>query len=551
MAYYINPNRSGIEEVRTLGDGASMNLRWNRAYPSTRTNKIAYNIYVGRDPVDYTYPEDLFNEYPTFVVIDDNTTDRDFYEFESGGLYFFGVRAVEWDPSLIDSTYLPLDPIQNLYYSTNTRYYPKSLLAQDMTTSSLEIKIEDASAFPPTGLIIIGAEIIQYASVDYVTNTLSIASIASRGLYNSTIREHLIDGYDGLFERDPNVFLWLGPEEKNTRIFMGPASQEFTGPAFNFVDGYRERTKDTVTSDLSGSEAYNINFPKYDYSGYHRTDPNLLLSGACVGSYIGGEIGCVDGYTGVKRTVRGLNLQERINQQLEMLLESTGEPFVLIRRRRTGVYCSCMTPTNEQPDDRCPYCSGTGFIYGWAQYFYPRRSDGRILIRVSPNNEDVKLLDTGYESEFNTEFWTLNVPTIKDRDVLVRFDQDDNEEFRYEVLNVGRNMTFNRLQGLQKMQVQRVRKTDPIYQIPIFRNTSLFPAKLITSVSSTSGIPAHSHEIVINESITSASQINQVTSVSMGHSHVVRNGVIVSTSTNYSPSSPYILGHTHDIYIPI
>jgi hypothetical protein len=275
----------------------------------------------------------------------------------------------------------------------------------------------------------------------------------------------------------------------------------------------------------------------YDYAGYHRTDPVQLFDGTCVGSYIGGEMGCIDAYGNVNM-LRGFSMQDHNNQRQEVLLSTTGRPAVLIKRQRTGITCACYLPSSEYPDDRCPKCHGGKFVLSYEQYFNPRRSDGRIMVRVGPADEDVKMYEGGLESEFPTELWTLTVPTIKDRDVLVLFDQEDNEEFRYEVLSVTRNNTLFGQMGGQKMKVQRIRKYDPAYQIRVFRDTAMFPTKLNTTIGFAVGIPPHTHEIVISEKILSSSQINQTTAIIQGHNHQICAGVVQQ-----------VLGHTHAILL--
>src|SRR5690606_28419768 len=135
--------------------------------------------------------------------------------------------------------------------------------------------------------------------------------------------------------------------------------------------------------------------------------------------------------------------------------------------------------------------------------------------------------------------WTLTVPTIKNRDIIVLFDEDNNEEFRYEVMTVTRNNTLVGLNGGQKLRVSRIRKFDPAYQIRIFRDTSDFPSKLNTSIGFTTGIPPHTHEIVINEKVLSVNQINQTTGISQSHNHPIINGQVME-----------VLGHTHTIILP-
>jgi hypothetical protein len=276
----------------------------------------------------------------------------------------------------------------------------------------------------------------------------------------------------------------------------------------------------------------------YDYAGYHRTDPVQLLNGTCVGSYLGGEQGCIDGY-GNFQIFRGMSLQDQNTQRQEILLSVTGRDAILIRRVQTGITCSCYLASSEYQDDRCPKCYGTKFVFGYQQYFNPRISSGRIRVRIGPTPEGLKMYEAGLESEFPIDVWTLTVPTIKMRDVIVLFDQTGvNEEFRYEVTEVNRNNTIVGLQGGQKFRAIRVRKTDPIYQIRVFRDSSMFPSKLNTSIGFVTGIPPHTHEITVSEKITAVNQINQTTDISASHNHPIVNGVVME-----------VLGHTHTIII--
>ena len=74
-------------------------------------------------------------------------------------------------------------------------------------------------------------------------------------------------------------------------------------------------------------------------------------------------------------------------------------------------------------------------------------------------------------------------------------------------------------------------------------DTSTLPTTVTTSIGMMPGpggttLP-HTHEIVVNEDVVALSQVNQTTSVSEGHNHEVRNGVVQEQ-----------LGHTHTIIIP-
>lgn len=1059
MVFYPIPQQSGLDMLSSLGDGYTINVKWYKGMPTNPRNKVAYNIYYS------TIKETVYSEGIKYVSIDDSDN-ANIIDLTPGQLYYFSVRPMEYNP-----TQYNLNALLPLAYD-NLRVYPFSLLSANISATDTTIPLMDTGFFPPSGLIQVGAELINYSGADYPNNNLFVPSETSstsyltplpdgyysrslgndgylsgltlldtsaiaetwkiqcifvqndinnvpmpetakfvsigslsgmkmdgysnpyiwvadgysvsneifefsilenttfslgqyftiiigssaavssgRGYSNTTARPHNVSGSDGYVTWDPIITYYIpGESHIFDRIFMCQCRFEYANFQRTEADGYHQVITDLLTSDLSASDEYNEDFPMYDYAGYHRTDPVLLLTGACVGSYIGGEMGCIDKYGNVNM-LRGLSVQDANNQRQEMLLSTTGRPAVLVKRVRTGITCSCYQPSSEYQDDRCPFCfvpgtlintesgftkiedikvgdmvlsgdgsykkvlntfendysgnlnsiittttlspilctpnhqifkltsnhsnkygcgpnsnctniiqrelrkrgsvhklpsgkwqaritaknhnrvslgtfnskseaqnnirmylqkhelpshlisldkasnidnkdwlinihnryiddissieipkhlayknnkktaafevneefcwivglylaegctgkrslnfaldksevyyqnkvisfflkygyngkiyqvsengvkveiygadisrwfhylfgkkcynkkipqclmnlsdsksnslingifdgdssirdnelvqtseilalqvteilhrlgylptlrtiinktktpngndrkiaycvnrglttdikknrkgrwqfnennlskvksndivpyegkiynlevegehsyvvqnilvkncHGTKFVFGFDQYFNPRRSDGRIMVRAGPAEEDVKMYEAGLESEFTLDFWTLTVPTIKDRDVIILFDQEDNEEFRYEVLSVTRNNTLTGLQGGQKFRAQRIRKFDPAYQIRVFRNTSEFPSKLNTSIGFTTGILPHTHEIVINEGIISVNQINQTTSISQGHNHVVKNGVVMNA-----------VGHTHTI----
>jgi hypothetical protein len=650
MVHYANPHLCGLNKTSSLGDGYSINLTWYLAYPDNVNNKIAYHIYFAEDERYLIY------EGIKFVVIDDSLS-ANIINLTPGQDYWFTVRPVEYDPDVVD--FLSELPISH----DNVRFYPTSLLREDISATDLLIPLMDVDGFPSSGLVKIGIELIEYSGVDTINNNLivppatpgddatlvlqsngkyylpastnvgqgSLANLAlvgpartetwiircvfvemnndgypypstaifetfnadpgnptdgygnfptwkangsvisdgvlsfsiletstfapgdyfivqtlsltngfggGRGFNNTPITLHTICGFDGYYTYNPLVSV-MAIEEDNRwdNIYSCKSRFEYPHYPFTVLEGYHQVTQDYLSTDLSAADAANVTFPMYDYAGYHRTDPVLLLNGTCVGSYIGGQQGCIDGYGNVNM-VRGMNLQDQQIQRLDFKLSIDGQPAVLIKRRQNGVTCNCYLASSEYPDDRCPFCYGTKFVFGFEQYFNPRRSDGRILVRTSPTAEKLTMYEAGMESEFQQDMWTLTVPTIKMRDVLVLFDQDNNEEFRYEVADVTRNKTILGLDGGQTMKTFRIRKTDPAYQIRVFRDTSDFPQTLNTSLGFSPGLPPHTHTIQSNEGILAVSQINQTTGVSQGHSHPIIAGVIME-----------VLGHTHQIII--
>ena len=286
-----------------------------------------------------------------------------------------------------------------------------------------------------------------------------------------------------------------------------------------------------------------LQFPNYlirQDSGYRRTSPKDLLAGKCLGTYFGGELGCADGYESTGG-LRGVSVQDQMLQRQEMLLETDGDDCILFKRMWKGKVSKHYDDAKENTAYRGLDNHGTALVGGYEQYFYPRRSDGRIKVRFSPTKENYERQEAGIENVFTVNCWTLVIPVVKDGDFIIRFNKDGTEEWRYEVLDVERNKTLLMDTGLQKFTVARVRKTDPIYTVSAIRDTSMFPKELLTGmgmVSGPGGIPLHAHRIVVNEKVLAVQQINQTTSIAQGHTHDIINGVVQNS-----------LGHTHSIVL--
>lgn len=531
---YVPHSEGGLTIAVSRGDGYTIALQWDRAFPSIEGNSVAYNIYYS------SVKEDVFDEGVKFVIIStgalaDGYLTAEITELTPGEMYYFAVRAFEYTPSVYNLNLLP--KAANGY-----TIYPETILSSDISEVDTIIPITDINLFPDNGVIQIGTELIRYRSKDTLNSSLILGSVLTdRGYLGTNVRYHQINGYDGVTTQSPIISFWKGFEEKNDIIQQETASFHYPNYAYTSTDGYSNVTTDIVTTDLSSTDANN-DFPAYDYAGWHRTDPSLLLMGGCLDTYIGGELYCADSSLGVGRQLRGISINEQSNQRLEILLNETGVPCVLLRRQHTGVRCSCYLSTVEYPEHRCPLCFGVGFVLGYSQYFNSRRSDGRIMVRFGTYTDDVKMGNAGLESEIITDCWTLVTPIIKDRDVILKFNDDGTREFYYEVLDVARNYLFEGEYGSQKFRAQRVRKTDKIYQMLVIDSTATIPEVVSTSIGfmqgSGSPIP-HIHEIRINESVTDISQIRQTTSISYGHNHQVRDGVVLP-----------ILGHTHTIVLP-
>ena len=540
--YYVPKNLKGLRLVNSVIDGYSMLLKWHRAFPSSDAYKIAYNIYYS------TLQENLFSEGPKFVSNNPSLSSR-IYDFSPGDTYYFAVRAMQYSTSWFNVN--DLNPSEQ--EDTYLKLYPQTLLSESINDTTTSIPITDPEIFPPTGIIKAGYELIFYSGVDLI-NSLLIN--AERGFLGTNPRIHQEDGYDGYVYQDPVINFFNGFEDKNTFIIQEQCKFDTPHEVYTIPDGYKQvNMTGILTTDLSFEEKERIDFPSYDYVGWHRTDPASLFNGTCLDTYIGGEMFCADGYNGINGQIRNMPIQDQADRREELNLELTGKPCVLLRRKWDGIVNSSYDINDEYPDPRHPYGFGTQLQSGYEQFFNTRRSDRRVLVRFSPTTEDLKMQDAGLELDLVFQAWTLSTPIVRDRDVIICYNLDGSEDSRYEIMSVERNTLLFGYSGLQKMTLSRVRKTSPIYQVKVVRDLAMFPQQLITTAGIILGpnkTPiVHSHTIVINENITNISQITQMTSYDQGHNHVVSGGII-QPSVGPKNSSGYYsnTGHTHEIILP-
>jgi hypothetical protein len=456
-------------------------------------------------------------------------------------MHYFGVRATEIAPGV--SSLLGLRQVgQNMFA------YPETVLDGYLADLDVVVPVASVDGFPEFGIVEIGTELIRYLQLREFPPAL-LTDATGRG-YLGTVGEAHASG--------SAVLLWRGSEDGNTIIAEAAPSFQKPNYAITWVrgdgygsDGYRDGydgydadgydgyffprqiKRDSITADGSANDDLG-DFPRLDYCGtYRRLPPSAFWKGQCIGSYFGG-VQLRDG-----EVVRANNVQDQTLQREELLLETTGEPFVLLRRLWTGVRCSCFMMRREHPDKRCPACFGVGFVGGYEQFINPRRPDGRILVRVDPATDDLKIGDKdALTPDYKPGNWTMAFPALKDRDVLVRFNENNTEEFRYEILDVTRVRGFFGQSGVQKFNMQRFHRTDIKYQVTVARDFSPYAVEIVTGVSAAPGIQPHSHVVHIPHG-ADLSRFNGTTSVNAGsekHSHVVRNGQVLA-----------VLGHTHTL----
>lgn len=434
----------GIRLIEDVGNGMGLRLSWMEAAPADHTKQVHYNIYKGDTKFE------LLESSPIAIT----TARQAIINVDPGNLHYFMVRATEF--SLTEFNISELSQI-----GVDLFQYPQSQeLLSSIDAYAATIVVADNSEFPEKGYLKIGFEIIKYSSKNN-TNQFYVED-TERGAF-TTLPEAHVSG--------ETVELFWGAEEQNTIIFEEtaawhqdngiPRNTDAIGQFNVDDDGYRETAEDIVTTDLSASDANTVDFPTYDYCGYHRPSIQSTFSGQCTGSYVGGEF----------NGLRGFNFQERNLSQLDMLLQVTGENVILLRRKTSGRKCRCMTLRREQPRFRCQYCFGTHFDGGYDRYINQRaisesydNVQGFIMVRIHPFSDDLKLEQSqGLTQSAELTAWTINVPTIKDRDIIVRFNEDGTEEFRYEVLDVTRNKLVFGQSGKQEFRMKRMDKTDVLY----------------------------------------------------------------------------------------
>lgn len=434
----------GLENTEDLGNGCGVSLVWRDAIPANPTNTVHYNIYYADTRFGVfgdTWPKAITAQ--TYGSIN----------VPPGNMYYFAVRATEFDTSSFDIT--QLTQIASGVYE----YPEEQTLLADIDAYGAGLVVDDASSYPTKGYLQVEYEVLYYASR---TDTTFTVDEIYRGAYQTVQAAHTTGA---------TVKLFKGVEDGNSVIVAGTAAwTKENGPPRNVSavgefnvdsDGYRTNATDIVTTDLTASDANTADFPNYDYNSYHRPSMQAYFKGECINSYAWGELG----------GLRGVGLQDQNLARLDMMLQTAGEGVVLLRRKQTGKRCRCIDLRHEHPQARCEYCYGTGFEGGYDRYTntraiseYETNTQGKILIRVNPYDDDVKLDPAnGIMQISELTAWTINIPTIKDRSMIVRFNEDGSEEFRYECLNVTRSRLMFGLTGQQTFKIKRLDKTSIIY----------------------------------------------------------------------------------------
>jgi hypothetical protein len=429
MSGFVGPTK-GIMFARNVGIGDSIEVESPDILPRSNKSEVFYLIYYNNGNKDFFgYEPKVITSNKTILINGLKPNDQ----------LYWAVRCLESYKGVFD--FAGMESVDNGYLIPN----PTSVFAE-FDSDALVLYSDSTDGYPDKGLLVIGqTEVVRYESINRYENYFVISQ---RGLNNTS---------KGIFISGDEVKLFLKCQDSNDNVIMGTPTYE---------DGYQTDREYAgtgfVVTDYQDQDAKF--FQGFDFCGYHQALPDRVLQGIddC-GSYLGGEF----------NGSRGFNIYDRMLNREEVILDQVGEPVVLLKRKWDGLTCDCVTSRRGKPKARtCNKCYGTGFVGGYDQFINRRRQDKLMMMSFPDTVEDLKLDPKSHlEQVYEPSCWTLPIPTIRDRDVIVRFDFSGDQEFFYEVLNVSREKIMYKHFGRQKVSLKRLDKTDLIYHFNYIINT--------------------------------------------------------------------------------
>lgn len=422
----------GIRKVANIGTGDSLAVIWHKPISRSYKGDSFALIYENESRLN------IFDTQAKYISTN-NVTSMTASGLETGKTMCYAVRGLEAFKETVDLTGMQ-EVDQEVYLIPS----PTQITSQVMETDTV-IDVASTEGFPNAGVLILNSsEVVRYTAK---TDTSFVLPSNGRGLNGTS---------NGIYLSGDSVSVFFGCQDQNSVIAMATPT---------YSDGYQSDREiqgvGLVVTDYEDNDKKF--FQGFDFCGYHQPIPQQIFQGKndC-GSYLGGEF----------NGMRGMNLFDRMLNREEVLLDQVGEPVILLKRIWNGQTCSCSDSRRMHPKVRsCKKCFGTGYVGGYEQYDYLRRPDKRIMVMFGDTTEDLKLSSQAHlEQEYKPNCWTLPNPAIRDRDLLVRFDFNNDIEFIYEVLNITKDKLFYRHYTRQRLALQRMDKTDIIYTIPWNRN---------------------------------------------------------------------------------
>lgn len=415
----------GLKSATNTGSGGSVSVKWNKFISRSPKSEMMSMLYLNKDRLS------LFESLPSYIFFGD-VTSATINNLDNGFAYSFAVRGLE----AFKGTFSEEGLVSN---SGGGYVFPSSItLSETLLDSDRVISVDTTEGYPNSGLLIVGnSEVIKYTSTD--SNSFYVSS-SGRGLNNTKAALHALGS---------EVSLFVKCQDKNTNIVVST-------PAFtwgNDPQKPQDRVGELVTDFSEDDKRF---FQGFDYCGYHQALPDKILEGNdnC-GSYLGGE------FNGNK----GFNIFDRVNARNEVLLEQVGEPCILLKRKWAGTVCDCMDLRREHPRNKtCIRCFGTGYVGGYDIYSNLRRNDRKVLLRFKETKEELEHHPSKHLNiNMTVSCWTMPLPAIKERDIIVRFDFVNSFEYMYEVLDVTKERFVYKHYGRQSLNLQKMDRTDIVY----------------------------------------------------------------------------------------
>lgn len=418
----------GAKKVSNLGRGDMMQVEWHTPVSRSYRGDSFALIYENESRLD------IFDSSPKYIATKD-TQVANLSGFTPGKRMSFAVRAMEAFSGTLSLDGMP-EVSENVFTIPGSAEISEQILETDFI-----FNVISTEGYPSSGILIVNnSEVIRYSSK---TATSFMIPSGGRGLNGTS---------PGIYMDGDLIEMFFACQDQNSVIVVGTPT---------YIDGYESGREingtGLVVTDYTDNDRKF--FQGFDFCGYHRAMPQKILQGVgdC-GSYLGGEF----------NGMRGMNLFDRMLNREEVLLDQVGEPVILLKRIWDGEKCSCSDSRRLHPKIKsCKKCFGTGYLNGYVQYDYRRRNDGRVMMAFGDTKEDLKLGQQSHlEQDYEPQCWTLPNPAIRDRDLIVRFDFNNDVEYIYEVLNTTKDKLFFRHYTRQRLNIKRMDKTDVIYTIP-------------------------------------------------------------------------------------
>lgn len=463
---WFDPRKIGLEQAIDFGDGSTVELRWDYATVPPGFSTTYYQIYKSNE-LQSIYNRPLFLTTANEAMITGVTPKEGFY---------YGVRATYF---LADFTTAGMtEPAPGLFAVPE----PTVLVNNLMQGALGPIQVASTAGFPSSGLLRVGHEIMKYSSLTPTSFTISARDVFALAWTEDLSAGAEVEMFRGI--DDANSYFWrLNTSWDGYGLAALPLEPGDGYWGFGYLqdpDGYRNFPIAQQNEDHSIQDEDAETAEPFDYCGLRSSDQSQVLSGDFCGPKTPHGSGTYHGNSMLGQA-GGIDLYEGNLQRQEMLLGITGEPFVLLRRKWTGKVCPRISHRTEHPEARCSLCYGTSFEGGYDRYINTRRlrpaeenPNGFINLRVGPYQDELDLVDSRGFSTEKTDLtgWTTAVPTIRDRDILIRyvFDYETGlvrEEFRYEVITVRRNRIALGKDGSQHLTLKRLNPTEEIYKYTV------------------------------------------------------------------------------------